>query len=123
MSCLVGYIINVDCGVDVGHVGHLFGVLCAHCTCLPVSVNTLHRNESVVGRGSSNSSGGNSSVFLLCVDMCVDMCVDVDVAVYTAVSLSKPDTASQLGYSVRTFSDHTKVCTCSVVCVVIGSDV
>ena len=61
MSCLVGYIINVDCGVDVGHVGHLFGVLCAHCTCLPVSVNTLHRNESVVGRGSNNSSGGNSS--------------------------------------------------------------
>jgi len=60
---------------------------------------------------------------MLCVDMCVDMCVDVDVAVYTAVSLSKPDTASQLGYSVRTFSDHTKVCTCSVVCVVIGSDV
>ena len=40
---------------------------------------------------------------MLCVDMCVDMCVDVDVAVYTAVSLSKPDTASQLGYSVRTF--------------------
>ena len=29
VSCLVGYIINVDCGVDVGHVGHLFGVLCA----------------------------------------------------------------------------------------------
>ena len=56
VSCLVGYIMNVDCGGDIGHVGdvgdvgHLFGVLCLHCTCLPVSVNTLHRKESVVSR-------------------------------------------------------------------------
>ena len=48
VSCLVGYIIMLIVGGDIGHVGdvgHLFGVLCVHCTCLPVSVNTLHRKE------------------------------------------------------------------------------